>query len=405
LTLTRTPQTTRLLAALAVALALAVAALGLGASDAQARRGMEIAASDDLVLVKGSRFLSRERALRAARGFGVTRIRINVGWALTLTPQQRKARRKPANLRYQFGLIDSAIDAAARFGMRTHLSLTFPAPAWATSNRRVGVVRPNPTAFAEFVRIAARHFRGRIDRYSVGNESNIRPWLQPFRSSARLYRTLYRRAYAAIKAQDRRAAVLFGATSPYGRRGFAHKPIAWLRGVLCVNRRWKRRRSCPRFKADGYDHHPYDFLHAANFRYPGRDNATMGTLRNLTRALDRFSRSGALRRNGGGRMPLFLTEYGYFARGHRALSRRKRTRYLFQGWTIALRNSRVRSNLQYLIASPTRRSSSAYFDLALLTTRGRRYPQYNTLVRWFRRYRRLVKRPGGPIRLPPAPAS
>jgi hypothetical protein len=350
-------------------------------------------------------YFNRERALRAARRFGVTRIRINLQWSLTLTPSQRRARRKPANLSYQFGLVDSAIDAAARYGMRTHLSLSTPAPAWATSNRRTGVRRPSAAAFGEFAGIVARHFRGRVDRISIGNEANLRPWLQPFRSSARIYRSLYIRGYRAIKAANPRVKVLIGETSPYGRRGFAHQPIAWLRSVVCVNRRWRRRRGCPRFRADGYAHHPYDFLHRPNFRYPGRDNATMGTLRNLTRALDRLSRSGALRRNGGGRMPLFLTEYGYFARGRRALSRRKRTRYLAQGWTIALRNGRVRSNLQYLIASPPRRSSSAYFDLALLTTRGRRYPQYNTMVRWFRRYRGRVKRPGGPIALPPAPPS
>jgi hypothetical protein len=394
-----------MIAALAVALAFALAAVGVGASDSRAARGMEIAVQDDLVIVKGSRFYSRDRALRAARRFGATRLRINLAWSLSLTPQQRRSRTRPANLQYHFGIVDQAIDAAARHGIRTHLSITLPAPAWATSNRRTGVVRPNVSAFAEFARIAARHFRGRVDRYSIGNESNIRPWLQPFRSSARIYRSLYIRSYRAIKGADPRAKVLIAETSPYGRKGFAHKPIAWLRAVLCVNRRWKRRRSCPRFRADGYAHHPYDFLHRANFRFPGRDNATMGTLRNLTRALDRLSRSGALRKNGGGRMPVFLTEYGYFARGRRALSKRKRTRYLRQGWTIALKNRRVKSNLQYLIASPTRGSSSAYFDLALLTTRGRRYPQYNTLVRWFRTYRRKVKRPGGAISLPPAPAS
>ena len=80
-----------------------------------------------------------------------------------------------------------------------------------------------------------------------------------------------------------------------------------------------------KLKADGYAQHPYDFTHAATYKYPGQDNVTIGTLSRLTRALDRLSRSGALRPAGGGRMPVYLTEYGYFSSGHRALSKRKRT--------------------------------------------------------------------------------
>ncbi len=392
--------------ALVVALVLIAIVAGLRATDAHAARGMEIALQDDAVFVTQSYEqygFSRDRALRLARAFGVTRLRINVNWAFTLPPGPRDATTRPPGLRYEFQLVDSAIDAAARFGMRVHVSLTGPAPAWATGNGRVGPFRPNTTAFAEWAGIAARHFRGRVDRFSIWNEGNLRPWLSPMGSSPSIYRNLYRRGYAAVKAGAPGAKVLFGETSPYGRRGFATNPIAWLRKVLCVSKRGKRRRSCPKLKTDGYAHHPYDFAHSANFRYRGKDNATMGTLGNLTRALDRFSRSRALRKNGRGRIPLFLTEYGYFATGPRALSRRKRTKYLYQGWNIALKNRRVKSNLQYLIAAPPPGSTSAYFNLALLTTSGRKYPQYNTLVRWYRAHQRKVKRPGGAISLPPAP--
>jgi hypothetical protein len=404
LSLSSRPDLLRPRALLAVALALIATAgcFGLRAPDAHAARGMEIAIQDDNVLVSQSYF-NRNKALKLARAFGATRVRINVQWALTLTPGQRSARTRPASLSYQFGIVDAAIDAAARFGMRTHLSLTGPAPAWASGRHKVGPYKPNSSAYAEWAGIAARHFRHRVDRYSIWNEPNIKAWLAPLRSSPSLYRSLYKRGYAAIKAQAPEAKVLFGETSPYARRNFSTAPIAWLRKTLCVNTRGKRKRSCPKFKTDGYAHHPYDFLHAANFRYPGKNNATMGTLRNLTRALDRFSRAGALRKNGGGRVPVFLTEYGYFASGHRALSKRKRTKYLAQGWNIALKNRRVKSNLQYLIAAPPRKSSSAFFNLALLTTKGKKYPQYNTLVRWYKSHRRKAKRPGGAISLPSAP--
>ena len=72
-------------------------------------------------------------------------------------------------------------------------------------------------------------------------------------------------------------------------------PLAFLRKVACVNKKYKRVGTCTPLKADGYAHHPYDFRHAPNFQYPGADNVTLGTLRRLTKALDKLSRVGALR--------------------------------------------------------------------------------------------------------------
>jgi Cellulase (glycosyl hydrolase family 5) len=404
LTLTARSRLLRPGIALVTALVLVCVGLGFRASEANAARGMEISAQDDAAIVTESyrkryRF-TRTKGLRAARRFGVTRLRINVVWANTLTPSQRRARSRPSSVRYQFPYLDDTIDAAARYGIRVQLSITPPAPAWAAGNRRAGVFRPSPTAFGEWAGIVAQHFAGRVDRISIGNEGNIRPWLSPMRSSARIYRRLYQRAYNAIKAVSPGTKVLIGETSPYGRRRFSTPPLRWLRGVLCVNSRWRLKRGCSTLRADGYAHHPYEFSHSPTYRYPGRDNVTMGTLSRLTRALDRASRGRALRKNGGGRMPVYLTEYGYFASGHRKLPTRRRTRYLYRGWSIALRNRRVRSNLQYLIAAPPRGFGS-YFNLAVMTTRGRAYPQFRTLTRWYRANRRRVKRARGPIVLPP----
>ena len=57
-------------------------------------------------------------------------------------------------------------------------------------------------------------------------------------------------------------------------------------------------------------------------------------------------------------MPVYLTEYGYFASGNRALTRKQRSRYLQQAYSIALKNARVKSQLQYLLVAPPRESSS-----------------------------------------------
>lgn len=404
----RTVRPARLPASVAATLALAVVGLGFGAGQAHAARGMEIGIQDDSVFVT-KKGMDRELAFAKVAKLGVTRLRINVQWAFTLTPDQRNATSPPAGLRYHFELVDDAIDAAARHGIRTYLTLTGPAPAWATSNHTVGPRRPNAAFFGQFAAIAALHFKGRVNQYSIWNEPNIRTWLGPINAAPGLYRKLYKSGYDAIKSQDPGAKVLFGELAPYSLkfsgRPFASSPLAFLRKALCVNKQYKKRKSsCPKLKADGVAHHPYDFRHAPKFKYKGNDNVTLGTLSRLIKALNKLAGSGALRKAGGGRLPLHLTEYGYFSTGPRALPKKLRSKYLFQGWSLALKNSRVKSTYQYLIAAPT--GGSSFFNLALFNHKGTKaYPQYKTLVKWFKSHKSKVKRPGGAISLPPAPAS
>jgi len=392
-----------LLAAMVAACAVLTGCL-FAPDDTRAARGMELAIQDDSLFVQGHSRWKGDRAFDYARAIGVTRIRVNLLWAYTMPQPQYDARRKPAEINYNFTQIDSLIDRAAANGIRVHLSLTGPAPRWANARRAdqpKAWYKPNARQFGEFATVVAEHFRGRVDRYSVWNEPNWRTWLGPLKAAPAIYRAMYVRAYKAIKKADPRVAVLIGETSPYGRRGLSTSPLAFLRKVTCVNSSYRRVGRCPKLKADGYAHHPYDFNHAPNFQYPGADNVTIGTLSRLTRALDRLKRSGALRRPRGGRMPLYLTEYGYFASGRRALPARTRSRYLKQAYSIALRNGRVKSQLQYLMMTLPRRSQST-FNTGLVTSRGKRLPQYNALRSWYRGNRGRVKRPGAFFTLPAA---
>jgi hypothetical protein len=380
----------------------AAAALLAAAPDSRAARGMELAIQDDATFLVGGKRVPREKALDHARSLGVTRIRVNLLWAYTMNDSVYTARRKPATIPYFFDQYDTLVDAAAEKGIRIHLSLTGPAPRWARPKPSIKQAwyKPNTREFGEWAGVVAEHFAGRVDRYSIWNEPNWKTWLGPLKSAPALYRSLYQRGYEAIKETDPRAKVLIGETSPYGRSGLSTAPLAFLRAVTCVNKKYKRARSCPKLKADGYAHHPYDFRHAPNFQYPGDDNVTIGTMPRLTKALDKLSRAGVLRKTGGGKLPIYLTEYGYFASGHRALPVRQRTRYLQQAYSIALKNSRVKSQLQYLLVAPPRNSSSAFFNLALLSQTGKKYPQFGALQRWFRANRGKVKRPGSPIAIP-----
>jgi hypothetical protein len=400
------PRHTRAMLTALVAAAAVLTGCLVDAGDSRAARGMELAIQDDAVFVEQKyRNFHSDKAFSLARGLGVTRQRVNLLWAYTMPESQFNARNKPAAINYDFTRFDQLVDEAARNGVRIHLSLTGPAPRWANAKRataRRAWYKPNATEFGKFAGVVADHFAGRVDRYSIWNEPNWKTWLGPLKSGPALYRQLYVKGYAAIKAANPAAKVLIGETAPFSKRGWSTSPLAFLRGVTCVNSKYRRARSCPKLKADGYAHHPYDFAHAPNYRYPGNDNVTIGTLSRLTRALDKLSRAGVLRKNGGGRMPLYLTEYGYFASGHRALPKRTRSRYLQQAYSLALKNPRVKSQLQYLLVSPPRNQRASFFDLGLVNTGGTRNAGYNALKRWYNANRGKVKRPGGAIALPAA---
>jgi hypothetical protein len=393
----------RVLLAPALILLLAVVA----APRAHAAPGMEVAVEDDPVFVDQA-YYNREQALQQAALLGATRIRVNLGWASTMF-RQRNLRFPPVVSHFDFSKVDSLIDAAARYGMRVQITLTGPAPAFATGNHRVGPYQPKGQYFAKFAAAAAAHFRGRVDRYAIWNEPNYVGWIAPLRDEAKVYRDLYVNGYTAIKRADPTAQVLIGETSPYSIKRLAQSPIAFLRAVTCVDGNYRHVGGCkgPRtLRADGYAHHPYDFKHAPRTRYPGQDNATLGTIKNLTRALDKLKQARALKPNRGSHMPLYFTEYGYFASGKRRVADSKRGPWLQQAFDIALRTPRVKEMLQYLLVQPpTKLAAGAFFDLSILSSSGKPLLPFTSLQSWATQARArrqiFVTRP--PLLLPPAP--
>jgi hypothetical protein len=268
------------------------------------------------------------------------------------------------------------------------LTLTGPAPAWASGAHRVGIDRPDARRFGAFAGQAAAHFRGRVGRYSVWNEPNWHNWLRPQRicrhrrctvTAAPRYRALYVAAHAAIKRADPAAQLWIGETSPslrLRRSGapLSTAPLRFLRELTC---RDGIVRGCHgALVADGYAHHPYEFSHAPSWRDPQRDGVTIGTLSRLRRALSSLSRAGKLRHAGGGPMPVYLTEFAYFTSGSRALSPAKRARYTQQAYARALREPGVRQLLHYELIDPP---TTHPWRSGLLDSSGRPHPVFGAL--------------------------
>ena len=273
---------------------------------------------------------------------------------------------------YDFAALDRAVGAARARNTKVQLTLTSPAPAWATSDHRIGGTGVDPARFGRFAGVVARRYRGQVARYSIWNEPNLRSWLQGRNrreTPAGRYRKLYIRGYKAIKRADRRAAVLIGELAPYGRRAADH-PVAFLRRVTCTSAAYRRARGCSGLRADGVAVHPYEFGHrSAAWQHPNPDVVSIGSLRRFNRSLGRLRRAGALRTPSGRTPGIYLTEFGHFAPGSRRaiFNAAGRGRYLKAAYTAALRAPNVKQILQYMLV----RQPWASWDMGLINPKSR----------------------------------
>lgn len=355
----------------AVALGLTVAS-SLGATaTAHAAPGMEVGLQDDAVFLYQS-YYNRDTALQQARQLGVTRLRVNILWSRVASAQASQTT-PPAPVIYDWTPYDSLVDAAAAVGIKVQFSIAGPAPAWANAKHRndmhAGAYKPNAALYGAFVRDVANHFKGRVDRYSIWNEPNWKGWLAPLKSSPQIYASLYRAGYAAVKSVDPTAKVLFGELAPQERKGNSVAPLTFVKKATAKGH----------MIADGFAHHPYAFTISPTSKKGGPNDVTMGTLGRLTKLLRGLAHSHKLRTPTGGPPPLYLTEYGYFARGPRSLGEARRSAYLRQGFQMAQKNPAVREMVQYSLVAPP---GDVAWDTSLIQANGQPDPAFQSLTSW-----------------------
>jgi hypothetical protein len=287
---------------------------------------------------EGHIFTAQGPSLAATwRSMGVDYVRIQAFWN-ALSPGTR-SRTRPANFnpanpndpQYRWGPLDSAIAAVRNNGMRVMLTLNQSNPRWASTQPSVAKAswRPNPKIFAQFVTAVGKRYGRQVDRYLLLSEPNQLPFLAPqFTCRGRrctpvaphLARALSNAAYTAIKRADPGAQTIVGELAPIGSppsRTSGLTPLLFLQQFGCVNAKFRPIRGglCRRFKAprgDGFGYHPYVNTKTSPFT-PTRNKslAKIGDLPRLLSWIDRLSRRGRMRHTGGGRFPVYLTEYGY----------------------------------------------------------------------------------------------
>lgn len=238
---------------------------------------------------------------------------------------------------YDFAKYDRTVDAALQRGIRPQLVL---------DSARDFSNGGDPHEFAKFTRAAARHFKGRVQRYSLINEPDLR--MSPDR-----YRELYIRGRRGVKAVDGGAQVLFGELS-------AHDPVAYTRKVL-------KRGS---LRADGFAFHPYQFQQDP--MAPGSLRGGIGRLGQVSHELAKLNIRTPMGRTPG----LYLTEFGYATRGEHEVSQNQAAAW----WPRALRKAEGAHVRQLIAYHLTQAPAAAPWDTSLIDEQGRARPAYYALA-------------------------
>ena len=330
-----------------------VATLTLGATAAaDASRGQMMLFDAQGELTDPDR---RPGALADLEALGVDALRLVVYWKDVAPSPNRRSKPKfdasdPAA--YRWGEFDNIIAAANERGWKVLVTLTTPAPKWATRDKDDYVTRPSAKEFGRFVTAAGKRWGPQVSMWAIGNEPNHPKFLLPQftkkgPASPGIYRGLFQAADRALdRTGNRRDTLLIGETLPRGT-GSAVAPLTFLRGVLCLNTKWKKRKGCKKLDADGWSHHPYTTKVGVFFKPPGKNDVTIGVVSRLQKALDRAGRAGAIRR----RMPIYLTEFGIQSTPDRYLgvSVTKQVEQRALAERMAWSSPRVKAFSQYLL--------------------------------------------------------
>jgi hypothetical protein len=326
---------------------------------------------------------TRPAALEEVDSLGVRSLRVILSWSAVAPAADQAVRPvfEPTDpSAYDWGQYEALLAAARERGWPVLLTISGPVPKWATAAKLDNLTRPSANAFGAFVTAVARKFGEQVDTWAIWNEPNQPQFLRPQYArggraeSPRIYRALYQAATRALRGAGQTSdRILVAETSPRGTSRVV-PPLRFLRGMLCLDARYKKRSKCGALDADGYAHHAYTTRQGPYFRPPQRDDVTIGVLSRLTTALNRAQRAGALKK----RLPIYLTEFGIQSTPdtQSGVSLQKQVEYRAISERIAWSNPRVVAFSQYLLrdSDPTGPRQYGGFESGLRFADGRPKP-------------------------------
>lgn len=344
----------RILRAVPAALVLAVLVSAItmaGGARAQLIRGF----SEDLFLSANSSV--RDRWMARAESAGADLVSIGLSWRSVAPGARPTDPRDPGDPAYDFSRLDEILRTAESRGLEI-LILVNRAPRWAEGRGRprwaeAGTWKPSPQALGAFAEALARRYSGgyadalgllpRVRFFEPWNEPNLNLFLAPQQENGRPfspshYRKMLNAFYKGVKTANPQAKVIGPSTAPFGgpsssRGGPRVRPLRFVRGVLCVDKRGRREPGCGSgTRLDILGHHPINPASGPRARTRNRDDITVSGMKRLRRTLRRAERAGTVRP--AGRRPVWATEIWWFTKSppgwpaELAASPRQQARYL-----------------------------------------------------------------------------
>jgi hypothetical protein len=358
------PRIRILLCATLACSALAGGAIGAGQAQASASQKLYFEGSTDLLNPT-----TRPATLAQLKTLGVKALRVELNWYSvapdpTSTTKPNFEAENPNS--YAWGQYDFLLAEAQKLGWQVLLTVTAPAPSWATANHKAPYTyRPDDLDFQEFMTAVARHYGSEVSLYSIWNEPNEPAYLTPQWSSSGkpvsgfIYRGLYQAGYKGLQAAGlTHPRVLFGETAPVGydtvniRReksaALLHPvaPLAFMREALCLNAKYKKSGTCGELQMTGYAHHAYFPAAGPKYVWKQKDSVTIASLSRLSNALNLAARAHAIP----GGLPIYLTEFGVNSKPNKfeGVSAAKQAEYDAIAEHMAYSNPRVAAFSQYL---------------------------------------------------------
>jgi hypothetical protein len=328
----------------------------------------------------------REPALDKIKALGVNNIRVLVYWHRFAPNSRSRIRPKfnasNPNRRYKWWPLDKLFYEAGKRKMKVMLTLTGPAPKWATRDKKDMITYPSAKEFGEFARAVGARYGKVADKWSIWNEPNNTQFLMPQkRNGAAISPVLYRNLYlSAVRGLGRARVpakkVLFGELMPLGN---LVPPLTFLRSAFCLNNQNQRVGRCPRIPMGGVAIHPYTNRSGPSYVPASQNHFTIASLSRVTSVLDAASRNGVI----GQRMPMYITEFGFSTRpktkppkGKRCglpyVSLQQQAEFLAIAERVAYSNPRVAMFSQYLLTD----DKDGLFPTGLQAKDGRNKPSY-----------------------------
>jgi hypothetical protein len=341
----------------------------------------------------------RPAAITQLQSLGVHAVRIQLIWD-EVAPNPKSKRKPAVNLanpaNYNWGQYQPLIAELQSLGWKVLLTVTGYAPCWASEcattkyTNKMLATDPNASDYGKFMEAVGHEFGSYVKLYSIWNEPNQTQYLLPqyldgnphkTLESALIYRQLYLAGYAGLKASGNFAGakVLMGETSPVGSTpDDISPPLAFLRGVLCLNSDYVKAPSCGELPTAGYAQHPYDQAQGPFWKPSaadgGADDVTIATLGQLQTALERAADAHAIPHG----TPIYITEFGVQSYPNRYLGvpAAKQAEYDAIAERMAWKDPAVASFSQYLLSDDPDPGEGS-FQTGLEYAKGKPKPLYN----------------------------